>query len=285
MNNQESVNFHAVGRTNFSLIMPHVEPNISCEERKLFIVVVVNSAADERHRILRMAIRKTWGNSTERKRKHKWRIYFALGISSSYTMNLKNSQEALAYNDIIIGNFSDTYKNIVIKTFMSHFWAYFRFDSMYVLKTDDDVYVRVSKLSKWLEKRSFPHPFYGGFLNQFPVVFRHPKSPWYVSKEEFNETRWPPFSHGAFQVVSTAILPRCFNYTQFRRPFTTDDAYFGVMVRDLGINATQIPGCSLTPPKTDCELMMATAFGHALDASAMFKYHARYHELIYYLYM
>ncbi|XP_031561980.1 beta-1,3-galactosyltransferase 5-like [Actinia tenebrosa] len=277
---QADTDFSTVGWTNFSLIMPRVEPNISCEERKLFMVVVVNSATDDRHRILRMSIRKTWGNLTQGKGNQKWRIYFALGMSSSYAMNLKNVQEALQYNDIIIGNFSDTYKNIVIKTFMSHFWVYSQFDCMYVMKTDDDVYVRVSRLSKWLEKQGFPNPFYGGFLSENLLVVRDPKSPWFVSKEDFNETRWPPFSHGAFQVVSTAILPRCFNYTQsVKRPLTTDNAYFGVMARDLGVNATQIPGFSLNPPKSDFEVMIATAFGHALDSSAMFKYHARYHNL------
>jgi hypothetical protein len=262
--------------------MPHIEPDITCEDSgEIFAAVVVNSdSSDNKHRVLRMAIRKTWGNSTDKQSRNKWRLFFALGISANNAYNLKNRQEALQYNDVIIGNFTDIYKNIVIKTFMSHFWVSTKLSCKYVLKTDDDVYVRVPRLLKWLEKEGFPNPFYGGFLNENPVVHRDPASPWFISKEEFNETKWPPFSHGAFQVISTDILPRFFNYTQFRKPLHTDDAYFGVVARHLGVRATQIPGFSLTHPITDCQFMTATAFGHKIDANYMLKYHSNYKTLL-----
>jgi hypothetical protein len=227
-----------------------------------------------------MTIRKTWGNSTYKQTRNKWRLFFSLGISANNAYNLKNRQEALKYNDVIIGNFTDIYKNIVIKTFMSHFWVSTKISCKYVLKTDDDVYVRVPRLLQWLEKEGFPDPFYGGYLNKHPSVLRDPRSQWFVSKEDFNETKWPPFSHGAFQVISTDILPRFFNYTQFRKPFNTDDAYFGVVARHLGVTATQIPGFSLIHPITDCQIMTATAIGHEIDALSMLKYHSTYNQVI-----
>ena len=53
----------ASGPTNFPLIFPLVEPNLPCEDRKLFLAVVVNSAADEGHFIRRIAHQKNLGNS------------------------------------------------------------------------------------------------------------------------------------------------------------------------------------------------------------------------------
>ncbi|KAK3752071.1 hypothetical protein QZH41_002499 [Actinostola sp. cb2023] len=203
-----------------------------------------------------MAIRKTWGNSTTSHGDYKWRLFFALGLSTDGAFNRHNHHEALQYNDVIIGNFSDTYRNIIIKTFMSHYWAFSKFSCRYVLKTDDDVYVRVSQLSHWLAKADSPLHFYGGFISyQHPVT--RTQDQWYISREEFNESVWPPFAYGAFHVLSTDLLPAYFHYTQFRRkPFHTDDAYMGVVARDLGVKAINIPGLCYT--NKVCDLKTAT---------------------------
>ncbi|XP_031560872.1 beta-1,3-galactosyltransferase 1-like [Actinia tenebrosa] len=270
----------ANGPTKFPLVIPHVEPNISCEDRKLFIAVFVNSAsADEQHLLRRMAIRKTWGASSEIQ--PRWRVFFALGISKNTAVDLKIRREALKYNDILIGNFTDTYKNVVIKTFMSHYWAYFRLNCEYILKADDDVYIRVPRLVEWLAgPAELPTRFYGGYLHEILTVVRDPRLQWYLPKEVYNETNFPPFSQGSFQVVSTDMLPSYFHYTQFiRKPFHTDDAYFGVMARDLGLSARQIPGFRFSLPKTDEELLAVIAFGHQVEVTGMLKYYLRYELL------
>ncbi|XP_031569901.1 beta-1,3-galactosyltransferase 5-like [Actinia tenebrosa] len=269
----------ANGPTKFPLIMPNVEPNISCEDRKLFIAVVVNSASDGQHQLRRMAIRKTWGGSTEIQ--PRWRVFFALGISKNTAVDIKNRRESLKYNDILIGDFLDTYKNVVIKTFMSHYWAYFRLNCQYILKADDDVYVRVPRLVEWLVgPANLPTRFYGGYLQRSLKVVRNPKMKWYLPKEVYNEANFPPFLKGSFQVVSTDMLPSYFHYTQFiRKPFYTDDAYFGVMARDLGLSARQIPGFLFYHPQTDEKLLAAIAFGHQVDVTGMLRYYSRYELL------
>ena len=76
------------------------------------------------------------------------------------------------------------------------------------------------------------------------------------------------------------MLPEFFYYTQFiRKPFYTDDAYFGVMARDLGLIARQIPGFRFFLPKTDKDLRDSIAFGHQVDVVRMLKYYARYDRL------
>jgi len=206
------------GRSGFSLVNPHIEPNITCEERHLDIIVMVNSGTDwKKHRALRQAIRQTWGNTSSPINiapAGSWRLFFSLGLSNSHTENNLNIQEAKENNDVIIGNFSDHYKNIPIKTFMSHLWAYNKFEFKYILKTDDDVYVRVPRLHQWLVDQGNPRKFHGGHINRLPLVIRNPRSKWYISYEQFNETRWPDFCHGAFQVLSVDLLPAYLYYTQ-----------------------------------------------------------------------
>jgi hypothetical protein len=97
-----------------------------------------------------------------------------------------------------------------------------------------------------LEEAGSPHPSYGGYVGLDQRTVRDPTSKRFLAKEQFDEKYWPPFCHGAFHILSTDILPHYFNYTKYhRKPFHTDDAYLGVVARDLGVVATQIPGFNL----------------------------------------
>lgn len=267
-----------VGKSKFPLITPHIQPNLTCHEKNLYIVVVVNSDGNAlNHRDLRKAIRQTWGDSNK---DNKWRLFFALGMTQDNDKNKYNEHDALQHNDVIIGKFNDTYRNIPIKTFMSHWWAYNTFSSQYILKTDDDVYVRVPRLVQWLSDKGSPFRFYGGYINQAPYVFRNPGSKWYISYEQYKEKMWPTFCHGAFQVLSVDLLPAYFYYTQVHYPFHTDDAYMGVLARNFGVKVTQLPGFTTkTKPETNCEYLAATAFGHDIGPAYMVSIHETYKKL------
>ncbi|XP_031567623.1 beta-1,3-galactosyltransferase 5-like [Actinia tenebrosa] len=269
----------------FSLHLPFVEPNISFPDRNIYLAVAVNSAATgHKYRGLRKAIRETWGSSLEYTRNKIWKVFFVLAISENKTEHEMNLQEASRNNDVIIGNFTDNYESVVLKTFMSHYWVTTRFPSCrYVLKTDDDVYARVPRLLQWLERAGAPNRFYGGYVSVGFKTVRDPKNKWFISKSQYEKEYWPPFCHGAFHVLSTDILPQFFNYTKFgRKPFHTDDTYLGVVASELGIEAKTLPGFDLRyhteyiRPRSACDLITSTTMGHMIDAFTMMKYHNFY---------
>ena len=263
----------------FRLILPHIEPRLSYQDRNLYVAVVVNTAASgDKHRTLRDAIRKTWGDSIGTPAKYAWKAFFCMGLASNQTDNEANQQEALEKNDVIVGRFEDIYINLVIKTFMSHFWAVTKLSCKYVLKTDDDVYVRVPRLISWLVKSGFQRSFYGGYVSPYIAVVRDPASRWFISKEQYNQTNWPPFCHGAFHVLSIDIIPRYLQFTHIKKPFHTDDAYIGVASKEMGINVTQIPGFHIDAKKdkTSSEMIASLALGHRLDSKTMKRYYDFY---------
>jgi len=267
---------------NFKLVLPYIEP--SELDQDLYLVVVVNSAATgENHRLLRTTIRNTWGRSdSTTQHQFKWRLYFALGKSTHANEHSVNLNEAASNNDVIIGNFTDVYENVVTKTYMSHFWAVRRFTSCkYILKTDDDVYVRIGSLVQWLSHSLSPRPFYGGYVSPFLTVPRDHNSKWFVTREQYSDKNWPPFCHGAFHVISSDIVPDILNFTKLKRPIINDDAFIGVSMRSIGVQAIQIPGFQIDfkHPKrerTDCELLTTKAIGHKLDTNMMVKFHSFY---------
>ena len=162
---------------------------------------------------------------------------------------------------------------------MSHLWALTTLSCKYVLKTDDDVYVRVPRLISWLVKSGSPRSFYGGYISPYHEVARDPSSKWFITNEQYNQTNWPPFCHGAFHVLSSDIIPRYLKFTQIKKPFHTDDAYIGVASKELGINATQIPGFLIDSPeknRTDSEMIALLALGHRIDSNTMIKFYDFY---------
>lgn len=258
--------------SNFPLFIPHVQPRISCEERLLEAVVVVNSACEGlKHRHLRTAIRKTWGNVKKRYSSKQYRVFFSLGMCRENTLSIEESEKN---NDIIIGNFTDSYGNVKFKTFMALQWAYYEFSSKYIIKTDDDIYVRVPRMLNWLQVQTYPAPFYGGFLYTHALVDRRPRSNWYISYEEYKDDFWPPFALGACTVFSSESIPLYLNYTQHRNPFKTDDAYIGVAAYEYGIIAIHMRGFKLWPSsKKAIDLANATVIGDDLDGSQMESYY------------
>ena len=274
----------------FSLLLPKLEPEISNQNnRNFYLIAVVNSGATgEKHRRLRQAIRQTWGHSKSAAPRHKkWKLFFALGISENPEDHKLNLQEASRWNDILIGDFNDRYINVITKTYMSHYWVSTRFSCKYILKADDDVFVRVPELINWLQKVGSPQPFYGGFIRPRTRVSRGSSSKWFITREQYSEDYWPPFCLGAFHVLSSDVIPKMINYTTLMRPVHTDDAYLAVALKHYGIEPVQIPGFMMVTDRNvftnlfrklfskrpDCELVNSVAIGHKVDPSAMFEYH------------
>ena len=82
----------------------------------------------------------------ERLKDLRWLLVFVVGKAGRGTNDDElNRAEARQYNDMLIGNITDNYLNNVIKLYMGLVWAS-RFDIKYILKTDDDVYVRIPRI-------------------------------------------------------------------------------------------------------------------------------------------
>lgn len=267
---------------NFSFVWPETTPDLK-GEREFFLVVLVNSAAKgNKYRARRNAIRKTWANKSnceqvkmERNTTHRWILAFSLGKADNQTENEANLEEAKIHNDLLIGDFRDHYLNNVVKVYMGELWVS-TMKVHYILKTDDDVYVRIPTIIEWLKVHNYPRSFYGGAPYFNFKVDRNPRGKWAVSKRYFSEDIFPGFCAGAFYVLSTDILNKLFNYVRRRKPFHTDDAYVGIAARDLNIPVKRIPGLLLEDNMpmflgsfSECRLLQARGFGHSLEPPLM----------------
>ena len=58
-------------------------------------------------------------------------------------VRLDVKRESQKYNDIILGNFTDTFYNLPIKVIMAFEWALQFCKFEYLLKSDDDVFLHI----------------------------------------------------------------------------------------------------------------------------------------------
>lgn len=78
-----------------------------------------------------------------------FKIVFMMGKGVISEMNLVIKEEEQKYGDLFIGDYEDSYRNILMKFFMVFYWV-IKIKCNYVLKIDDDVYVDIVKLVIWL---------------------------------------------------------------------------------------------------------------------------------------
>ena len=143
----------------------------------------------------RSKIRNSWANkqfSSEIK------LIFSVGLSPNRAINELIHNESALYSDILqINHFNDSYYNCTYKIMKTFKWiAKYCPHAKYVLKICDDVVVNTPQILNYF--RHLPYEqnqiFGYGIYGVGPI--RNVKNKWYVSKNEFNGTKYDPYVQG-----------------------------------------------------------------------------------------
>ncbi|XP_028392497.1 UDP-GalNAc:beta-1,3-N-acetylgalactosaminyltransferase 1-like [Dendronephthya gigantea] len=278
----------------FKLTTPRISPTVGATKNVFMIVLVMSGADGNKFRKRREAIRQTWGNqstceqrkaSQDERLKHlRWLLVFVVGKAGTGTNDdILNIAEARQHNDMLIGNITDNYINLILKVYMSLLWAS-KFDVKYTLKADDDVYVRIPRVLEYLVNAKFPRPFYGGLVcpRNKAKVARRIGVKWTISYKYYGETHFPDFNRGPFYILSSDLFDKLFNYVSVRKPFHLEDVYVALAMHDSNIKATNIDSFQLSQVMHSyvleeniqrCEMLSWIGFGHLMDQRAIKKLH------------
>lgn len=194
------------------------------------------------HKERRHAIRETWGRIVRNyDNSAHTSLLFVLGISVSDIDNVKAKTESKLYRDIIIGNFTDTYQTLSTKSMFSLQWATtYCAEAKFILKTDDDVYLNISRLLTVLQDFYGTKPLLMGYrYNQAPV---RRDGPWKVDFNQFAADSFPPYCSGVAYVMSRSTALRLLtSYVQLKQKFVLqiEDVFAtGVLANASGISCT-----------------------------------------------
>ncbi|XP_050306143.1 lactosylceramide 1,3-N-acetyl-beta-D-glucosaminyltransferase-like [Anthonomus grandis grandis] len=200
-----------------------------CDRGDLLLLVIISSAP--KHVKKRQTIRDTWG----RKRDH-IKFLFNLGLSDQRT-NAAIKLEDFRHQDIIQGNFLDSYKNLTYKSTLAVKYASEQCNSAkFILKCDDDVFVNTPQLMNFLKvdlAPTRPENTIFCLINDKMPVIRDPNednSKWYVPYEEFREEVYPRYCSGMFVLMTPDVAFNLHKHAQKTAFFWIDDVFLTGLV-------------------------------------------------------
>lgn len=274
------VPLYGSSNVNLTITSPLIQPIVGKDA--LFLLMLVTSKPSSFKR--RQVFRQTMG-SLENSPVSRWKMVFNLGRYTRSDGDVE--EEASKYKDMLVGNFRDTYNNLIIKTFTAFRWAARAVNCKFVLKADDDVYVHLPRLIGWLQLVNRPRDLYAGVPAEGTHVERWPWQTYFISYKTYGGIEKGQIFHtycrGPFYVLSHNLLGAIWNATKVHEPFPIEDAYVGVLLNGIGIKPLAIPKCNwkLTSfnklkAQDECFYKDAICAGHMMDDRKINYAHERF---------
>lgn len=223
------------------------QPGVCAKMEKTMLLLAIKSQVPNFKN--RQAIRMTWGYSGLMKgqvgKGGLVRRVFLLGkIDEKLSEAIKKESEM--YDDIIMWDFLDTFFNLTLKDVL--FWDWFSKHcqkARFVLKGDDDVFVRMPALLDYLENQEKLHlkrhgqtkkmeDFVVGDIITSALPLRLEGNKYFIP-ESFYMGMYPTYPGGGGVVYSGALVPRLLQVSRRVHLFPIDDVYLGMCLQRLGV--------------------------------------------------
>jgi len=214
-----------------------LDPITTCDEA-VVALGIVSAATNQAHR---HAIRETWLREPN---KHGVAYRFFLGIPSS---GLVPAAEMSLYRDIHIVNITESYKATWHKVRAIFHWGANTCGAWYVLRANDDVYLRLEATVTGLFKAGPPSRVYAGLFvdpstMHVPRLDTIPQAPpgisdddwtrankaWVVSRAAYPADTYPSFAQGNAYILSRDLARHVATMTS-SRPLP-DDVEVGLLI-------------------------------------------------------
>ncbi|XP_034673968.1 hydroxyproline O-galactosyltransferase GALT6 [Vitis riparia] len=177
----------------------------------------------------RMAVRKSW-------MQHKFirssnvvtRFFVALNARKEVNVELK--KEAEYFGDIVMVPYMDNYDLVVLKTLAISEYGVRTVSAKYIMKCDDDTFVRVDAVLDEARKVPDGSSLYVGNMNYYHKPLRYGK--WAVTYEEWPEEDYPPYANGPGYILSYDVARFIVNEFEKHklRLFKMEDVSMGMWV-------------------------------------------------------
>ncbi|KAF3615620.1 putative beta-1,3-galactosyltransferase 20 [Capsicum annuum] len=177
----------------------------------------------------RMAIRKTWMRASAIKSSD-IAVRFFVALNPRKELNAILKKEADYFGDIVIVPFIDRYELVVLKTIAICEYGVQNVTAAYIMKCDDDNFVRIDSVLREIQRVPPGRSLYMGNLNLLHRPLRTGK--WAVSYEEWPEDVYPPYANGPGYIITSDIAKHIISQYQNQslRIFKMEDVSMGMWV-------------------------------------------------------
>lgn len=151
--------------------------------------------------------------------------------------------ESQRFNDILQGDFLDTYRNLTRKHLMGLHWAANNCkDIKYIMKMDDDIVINIYGILEKLHSDMMEKNSLTGYVLKNMIPVREPANKWYVSKAEYSSSVYPDFVSGWLYITHPQVASQLTDYAESSREyFWIDDVFVtGILRQTLNIKIQNI---------------------------------------------
>ncbi|KAK6159937.1 hypothetical protein DH2020_003318 [Rehmannia glutinosa] len=211
--------------------------------RQLDLFIGIFSTANNFKR--RMAVRRSWMQYPE-VRSGQVAVRFFVGLHKNQMVNEELWNEARTYEDIQLMPFVDYYNLITWKTIAICIFGTEVVSAKFIMKTDDDAFVRVDEILNSLGRTNATHGLLYGLINsdsqphriQIASGLLVPRPGWDPIEEywEWPHDKYPPWAHGPGYVVSNDIAKTVAKNIIFK----LEDVAMGIWIDDMKKNGLEV---------------------------------------------
>jgi len=258
--------------TSWFKISPRGKEEIYCG-RALKLLILISS--DPTHFNHRQGIRETYGSDVNLRPK-RVRLLFLVGYRKNSRLQDLLREESENYDDIIQGNFVDSYHNLTLKHLSMFNWVQTTCQTVglpkYVLKADDDFLFNID-LALQVAYQNPTYKFIGNMFCQSPV-YRSKTDKYYTPRYMYQANRYPAYLSGIGYLIRTDIIPRLLKMSLTTPMIHMDDVYMtGILPRLLRIYPGGSTLFNFTNPKEpDACSTKKTVSTYAQNSSFMKEY-------------
>ncbi|XP_047154403.1 hydroxyproline O-galactosyltransferase GALT6-like [Vigna umbellata] len=180
----------------------------------------------------RMAVRKSWMQHRLVKSGAVVARFF-VALHARHEINVELKKEAEFFGDIVIVPYLDNYDLVVLKTVAICEYGVHTVSAKYIMKGDDDTFVRVDAVISEARKVPDDTSFYIGNINYYHKPLRYGK--WAVTYEEWPEEDYPPYANGPGYILSSDIARYIVSEFEMHklRLFKMEDVSMGMWVEQF----------------------------------------------------
>lgn len=223
------------------LITVQHSPKNACKGDFNLLIIVKSSARNFKRRNI---IRNTWG----RTQNDSFRVYFTVGTVNEISGEVLS--EVNTFNDIIFGNFIDSYRNNTLKTMMTYRWVHINCSNIpFVLLVDDDYYINAKRILEFIEEEIQKNGcfMYGSLVQYWHPVRQKGDPNSYITQEEYPFSCFPDYISGGSMLTCIKTIKIISSAIPYVRPFSLDDVYIGVIASLLSVPLRNETRMSIQP--------------------------------------
>lgn len=271
------------GRDGYPLLFNHPDKcsdGSSESPPEILLLLFVKSSPENFKQ--RQAIRNTWGNES-----FAWlelgasiRILFALGIHPNVRQRAAVQsallQEDQAYEDLIQGEFMDTFHNLTTKLILQFHWGHqYCPQAQFFMSADDDIFIHMPNLVKYLHRQSGARDMWVGHVHRGAPPVRRKESKYHVPEGLYPWPSYPDYTAGAGYIVSADVAAKIYRATLALNPsMYIDDVYMGICAKTVGVSPQDnvfFSGEGKAPYHPCIYAHMITSHGHTADVRLLWQ--------------